>query len=98
MTYRLLAAPIGSLAVMADMGVTSLEPGDPLMAAGAEHRERGYRWRGSRWWFFSLLVFVSLLNIFHVFNHFSWWDIAVLARLRRVVFPWLPAVRHRSLP
>jgi len=50
------------------MSVTPLEPRPPSMAAWAEHRERGDtgRWRGSQ--IFSLLLVVSVLNIFRVFN------------------------------
>jgi len=59
------------------------------MATGAEEGRPEGRSCGG---FLSVLVLVSLLNIFHVFNHFRWGDIALIPWLGGVVFPWLPEV------
>jgi len=64
-----------------------------LMATGAE--QRGPEGRSGRW-FLRVLVFVSLLNLFHIFKHFGWREITVLAWLRSVVFPWLSVGRYGS--
>src|SRR5262252_1855909 len=68
-------------------------PMDPtrhlLMATGAEEGRPEGRSCGG---FLSVLVLVSLLNIFHVFNHFRWGDIALIPWLWGVVLPWLPEV------
>src|SRR5262245_2587467 len=93
MAYNLLARPqVGLAALVTEGDLATQDPRGRLGAVGARPASCWDTWcecgRRLLW----LLSLLSLLNIFHVFKHFGWRDIAVLARLRSVVFPWLPQV------